>query len=97
MNILLPKNHYFWDKAKNLSAMKNLWLKKKKQFIPFSTGISFMYLLVLVFKTHFGYCSCHELNMTVTQRNVRWYESLQNVKSTADFLFLSILKILRLA
>lgn len=67
----------------------------------FSTGVLVIYLTVLetrVSKTHFGHCSCHELNMTVTQRNVGWYDFFfQNIKTTAGFLFLSILKTLWLA
>ena len=93
MNILLPKNHYFYDNCYEKSVVK-----KKKVFL-FHWPICYMSLVLEsgAFKTHFGYCSCHELNMTVTQRNVSWYDFLQNIKSTAGFLFLSILKILRLA
>lgn len=80
------------------TAMKNLWLKKKKVFL-FHWHIYYMSLVLEngAFKTYFGYCSCHELKMTVTQRNVSWYDFLQNIQSTAGFLFLSILKILWLA
>lgn len=49
----------------------------------FSTGVLVIYLTVLetrVSKTHFGYCSCHELNMTVTQRNVSWYDFFSKYK-----------------
>lgn len=42
----------------------------KKVFIPLYTDTSFTYLVAFdnkSSKTHFGYCSCHELNVTVIE------------------------------